>query len=59
MRTGLAVNVQLDCFSKTVKGEGVASLWKGFWPAYTRIGPRVVIIFVVLEQMRELELVNF
>jgi len=42
-----------DCFVKSVKSEGVISLWKGFWPAYFRIGPRVVIIFVVLEQMRE------
>lgn len=44
----------MDCFGKTIKSEGVASLWKGFWPAYTRIGPRVIIIFVVLEQMREI-----
>jgi len=43
-----------DCFVKTVGNEGVGSLWKGFWPAYARIGPRVVIIFVVLEQFREL-----
>eukprot|EP00040_Diaphanoeca_grandis_P013618 m.68877 g.68877 ORF g.68877 m.68877 type:complete len:306 (-) comp24012_c0_seq2:196-1113(-) len=42
----------VDCLTKTVKFEGVGSLWKGFWPAYTRVGPRVVIIFVVLEQLR-------
>ena len=42
-----------DCFVRSVKSEGALSLWKGFWPAYARIGPRVVIIFVVLEQLRE------
>ena len=42
----------LDCLAKTTRAEGVRSLWKGFWPAYMRIGPRVVIIFVVLEQLR-------
>lgn len=44
----------LDCFKKTIQSEGTLALWKGFWPAYSRIGPRVVIIFVVLEQMREI-----
>jgi len=41
-----------DCFSKTVAGEGVASLWKGFIPAWARVGPRVVIAFVTMEQLR-------
>ena len=43
----------MDCFFKTVRSEGVTSLWKGFFPSYARIGPRVVIIFVILEKMRE------
>lgn len=43
---------QLDCFRQTIQTEGISALWKGFGPAYARIGPRVVIIFVVLEQLR-------
>ena len=43
----------LDCFFKSVRTEGILSLWKGFFPSYARIGPRVVIIFVLLEKMRE------
>lgn len=45
-------NSMFDCFAKTAKSEGVLALWKGFGPNYARIGPRVVIIFVVLEQLR-------
>ena len=41
-----------DCFRKSVAAEGVLSLWKGFWPNFSRIGPRVVIIFVIMEQLR-------
>lgn len=43
----------LDCFVKTVRAEGVLSLWKGFGASYARIGPRVVVIFLTLEQLRE------
>lgn len=43
----------VDCFRKSVRSEGVTSLWKGFWPNYARVGPRVVIIFTVIEQLRE------
>lgn len=42
----------VDCFTKTVRNEGVASLWKGFLPAWARVGPRVVIAFVTMEQLR-------
>eukprot|EP00949_MAST-11_sp_MAST-11-sp1_P005173 g5173.t1 len=44
----------LDCFVQTVRSEGVKSLWKGFGPSYARIGPRVVIIFLTIEKLREL-----
>ena len=47
-------NNMLDCFTKTAKSEGALALWKGFGPNYARIGPRVVIIFVVLEQLRDM-----
>ena len=43
----------LDCFAKSVRAEGVLCLWKGFFPSYARIGPRVVIIFLMLEELRK------
>ena len=43
----------LDCFQKTLQAEGLTSLWKGFFASYARIGPRVVIIFLTIEQLRE------
>eukprot|EP00658_Telonema_sp_P-2_P042700 TRINITY_DN30695_c0_g1_i1.p1 TRINITY_DN30695_c0_g1~~TRINITY_DN30695_c0_g1_i1.p1 ORF type:complete len:287 (-),score=60.77 TRINITY_DN30695_c0_g1_i1:283-1143(-) len=42
----------VDCFVKTVQAEGIGSLWKGFIPAWGRVGPRVVICFVTMEQLR-------
>lgn len=33
----------VDCFVKSAKNEGVASLWKGFMPNWGRLGPRGVI----------------
>lgn len=73
---GLRYASTLDCLGKSVRAEGVLSLWKGpaaaaapaaaavgaltsalspgFWPNYCRLGPHVVITFVVLEQLRAL-----
>jgi hypothetical protein len=42
----------VDCMAKAVKTEGVGALWKGFFAAYARVGPRVVIAFVTMEQVR-------
>eukprot|EP00040_Diaphanoeca_grandis_P017925 m.94205 g.94205 ORF g.94205 m.94205 type:complete len:290 (-) comp26697_c0_seq1:131-1000(-) len=42
----------VDCFAKTVGQEGVTSLWKGFIPAWARVGPRVIIAFVTMEQLK-------
>jgi hypothetical protein len=41
-----------DCFRQTLKEEGITSFWKGFIPAWARVGPRVVICFVVMEQLK-------
>ena len=43
----------LNCFQKSVQAEGITSLWKGFFASYARIGPRVVIIFLMIEQLKE------
>lgn len=47
---GVTYKGMADCMMRTVRQEGVASLWKGFLPAWARVGPRVVIIFVCMEQ---------
>ena len=41
----------VDCFVKSAKNEGVASLWKGFLPNWGRLGPRGVICFVTMETL--------
>ena len=40
-----------DCLAKTVRQEGVLSLWKGWLPSYARLGPHVLVTFVMLEQL--------
>ena len=42
----------VDCFGQCIAKEGPTALWKGFIPAWARVGPRVVIAFVVMEQLR-------
>eukprot|EP01135_Chromosphaera_perkinsii_P003085 Nk52_evm32s234 gene=Nk52_evmTU32s234 len=44
----------IDCLMKTVRREGVVSLWKGFLPAWLRIGPHTVISFLLIEKLRPL-----
>ncbi|KAF0700124.1 Aste57867_9355 [Aphanomyces stellatus] len=46
----------LDCFTKIVKLEGVRGLFKGWTPAYIRLGPQTIITFMTLEQLRKLVL---
>ncbi len=41
----------LDCMTKTVRAEGVMSLYKGFLPAYARLGPWQVVFFIVFEEL--------
>jgi len=43
----------IDCLVKRGKSEGVLSLWKGFGASYARIFPRIFIIFLTLEKLRE------
>lgn len=44
----------IDVFTKTIRQEGIFSLWKGFTPYYARIGPHTVFTFIFLEQLRAL-----
>ncbi|KAJ6997601.1 mitochondrial uncoupling protein 5-like [Populus alba x Populus x berolinensis] len=44
----------IDCAMKTVKAEGIMALYKGFIPTISRQGPFTVVLFVTLEQVREL-----
>jgi len=36
------------------RAEGIAGLYKGFWPSYLRMGSATVIVFVLFEQLRKL-----
>jgi len=42
----------LDCFTKTIKAEGIRGLYKGFIPNWMRIGPHTIVTFIVYEQLR-------
>ena len=49
---GLFYSSPFDCFVKTVKSEGFAGLYKGFWAHYLRVGPHTILCFVFLEQLK-------
>ena len=42
----------VDCAVKTVRREGVLSLYNGFLPNFLRIGPWCAIMFTTYEQYR-------
>uniref|UniRef100_A0AAV1UNQ3 Mitochondrial dicarboxylate carrier n=1 Tax=Peronospora matthiolae TaxID=2874970 RepID=A0AAV1UNQ3_9STRA len=42
-----------DCFLQVIKHEGVRGLYKGWLPAYMRLGPQTLLTFVFLEQLRK------
>jgi len=50
---GTLYSGMIDCFGQSVRNEGITSLWKGFIPAWARVGPRVIIIFIVMEQLKK------
>jgi Mitochondrial carrier protein len=51
-RKGMLYSNMGDCFVKTVSKEGVFALWKGCFASYLRVGPRVLVIFVIMEQLK-------
>ncbi|VVC44626.1 Hypothetical protein CINCED_3A003237 [Cinara cedri] len=44
----------IDCFLKTVKYEGVFSLYKGFVPTFVRMGPWNIIFFIIYEKLKSI-----
>lgn len=43
-----------DCLVKTVKIEGLAALWKGFFPTWARLGPWQFVFWVSYEKFRQI-----
>lgn len=42
-----------DALSKTVRKEGLFSLWRGFTPYFLRLGPHTMLTFLCLEKMKD------
>mmetsp|Transcript_95971 Transcript_95971/g.277150 ORF Transcript_95971/g.277150 Transcript_95971/m.277150 type:complete len:306 (-) Transcript_95971:107-1024(-) len=42
----------LDCWAKTVRGEGFLALYKGFFPGWMRLGPWQLVFWCTYEQLR-------
>jgi solute carrier family 25 protein 34/35 len=53
-QTGNLYNGIFDCFSKTVKTEGVLAIYKGFLPHLARILPHTVLTLSLAEQTNKL-----
>lgn len=51
--TGKLYSGMVDCFVKSSQAEGVMSLYNGFWPNFGRVVPRVMIVFLVMEQLKK------
>jgi len=50
--TGKLYAGMVDCFIKSSASEGPMSLYNGFWPNFGRVVPRVMIVFLVMEQLK-------
>lgn len=50
--TGKLYSGMVDCFVKSSVSEGPMSLYNGFWPNFGRVVPRVMIVFLVMEQLK-------
>lgn len=49
---GVLYSGMIDCFIKLSNQEGPLSLYKGFWPNFGRVVPRVVTVFIAMEQLK-------
>lgn len=45
----------IDCLIKILKVEGVAGLYKGFWPHYMRIGPHSALVLLFFDELKALK----
>ncbi|KAM6965235.1 mitochondrial uncoupling protein 4 [Aplochiton taeniatus] len=50
---GLLYKSSLDCLTQSVKGEGFASLYKGFLPTWMRMAPWSLTFWLTFEQIRK------
>jgi len=41
----------IDCFMKTVKNDGVLSLWRGFIPIWARFAPQATLQLLIIESL--------
>lgn len=41
-----------DCFCKIIKAEGLAGLYKGFWPTYLRIAPHSTLVLLSYDELK-------
>jgi len=41
----------LQCVMSIVRQERLSTFFKGFWPAFTRLGPQTILTFVFKEQL--------
>ena len=41
-----------ECFSVTIRNEGFPALYRGFVPAFMRMGPWNIIFFLVYERLK-------
>lgn len=46
-------NGSIDCGIQTVRNEGFRALYKGFIPAWLRMGPWNIIFFITYEQLKQ------
>ncbi|KAM9897920.1 hypothetical protein OXX79_006601 [Metschnikowia pulcherrima] len=44
----------IDCFAKTIRTEGPAALYKGFWAQLFRVGPHSILTLMFMEQAMKL-----
>ena len=54
MKTNTEYKGIMDCFTKTVKNEGLLALYKGFMPVWLRLAPWQIIFWTSYEQLRKL-----
>ena len=54
MAEGHSYSSSYDCLRQTVRNEGVMSLYKGFFPIWTRMAPWSLTFWLTYEQLRRL-----